>query len=451
VEQGANQTGRRGVAVSERRLALALADAICVAAAFAVAFNVRTAQVIHAGFSIPKFGVLVFVALWFLCAWLAGVYDVRSMAHVRRSLQAIFRALLLELGGLLLVFFLVPYRVTRPTILIWVPCAAILFIAVRAISRNLLGSVGLSTPTVIVARGKILDQLKEDLFDAFSPYYAVVGTVDPDSPDVVQKLQELVGESNATQIILGVREDVDRSLFRALLGFHERGLAVRSLADIYEELTGRTLLDQLGHSWLMSLPMRSQTSRPYAAFKRCVDIAAGLMALVVLAIVIIPLGLLIKLTSRGPLFHRQRRIGKYGHVFQIIKLRTMRVSDSTQWTELSDSRVTAVGRVLRRLHLDELPQGWNIIRGDMSIVGPRPEQPHYVDELRREIDFYNSRLVVRPGLTGWAQVNRGYSSGISGARTKLSYDLYYIKNQSFTLDLLILVRTVFTIAALKGL
>jgi lipopolysaccharide/colanic/teichoic acid biosynthesis glycosyltransferase len=314
-----------------------------------------------------------------------------------------------------------------------------------------LGRVGFSTPAVIVARSEALAELKSDLLESMSPFYDVIGTVDPDSPEAVAKLQDLVGESTSAQIILGVRDNVDRALFRALLGFHERGLAVRSLADIYEELTGRMLLDQLGHSWLMSLPMRSQTSRPYAAFKRLVDIVAGTLASLVLALLIIPVGLLIKLTSRGPLFHRQRRIGKYGHVFSIIKLRTMRVSDSKHWTEQSDSRVTAAGKVLRRLHLDELPQGWNIVRGEMSIVGPRPEQPHYVDELRREIDFYNSRLVVRPGLTGWAQVNRGYSSGVSGARAKLSYDLYYIKNQSFSLDLLILVRTVFTIAALKGL
>jgi len=447
----AAQTTRRGVAVSERRLLLALVDTACVICAFAVAFNVRTAQVTHVGFSIPKFGALAFVSLWFVCAWLAGVYDVRSMSQLRRAIQSIFRALLLELAGLLLVFFVVPYRVTRPTVLIWIPCAAVLLIATRAVTRKLLGRVGFSTPAVMVARDAGLAELKRDLFESLSPYYEVLGIVDPDSPDAVAQLQDLVGESATTQIIVGVRDDVDRALFRALLGLHEHGLAVRSLADIYEELTGRMLLDQLGHSWLMSLPMRSQTSRPYAAFKRLVDIIAGVLALLVLAILMIPIGLLIKLTSRGPLFHRQRRIGKYGHVFQIVKLRTMRVSDSKQWTEQSDSRVTGVGRVLRRLHLDELPQGWNIVRGDMSIVGPRPEQPHYVDELRREIDFYNSRLVVRPGLTGWAQVNRGYSSGVSGARVKLSYDLYYIKNQSFSLDLLILVRTVFTIAALKGL
>jgi exopolysaccharide biosynthesis polyprenyl glycosylphosphotransferase len=447
----AAQTTRRGVAVSERRLLLAVADTVCVTAAFAIAFNVRTAQITHVEFSIPKLGALIFAALWFTCAWLAGVYDVRNMAHLRGAVQGIFRALLLELAGLLLVFFIFPYRVTRPTILIWIPCAAVLLIAIRAATRKLLGRVGFSTPAVIVARAQALDDLQGDFFKSLSPFYEVLGTVDPDTPDAVAKLQDLVGESTSAQIILGVRDDVDRALFRALLGFHERGLAVRSLADIYEELTGRMLLDQLGHSWLMSLPMRSQTSRPYAAFKRGVDIIAGLVALLVLVVVIIPASLLIKLTSSGPVLHRQRRIGKYGHVFQIIKLRTMHVSDSKRWTEQSDSRVTVVGRVLRRLHLDELPQGWNIVRGDMSIVGPRPEQPHYVDELRREIDFYNSRLVVRPGLTGWAQVNEGYSSGVPGARAKLSYDLYYIKNQSFSLDLLILVRTVFTIAALKGL
>ena len=447
----ATQTTRRGVAVSERRLLIALFDAVFVAVAFAIAFNVRTARVTHVEFSIPKFGAFVFVALWFVSAWLAGVYDVGSMAHLRRSIQSIFRALLLELAGLLLVFFVVPYRVTRPTVLIWIPCAAILLIATRAIMKRLLGRVGFSTPAVVVVRSQALAELQGDFFTSMSPFYEVLGTVDPDSPEAVATLQDLVGESTSAQIILGVRDDVDRALFRALLGFHERGLAVRSLADIYEELTGRTLLDQLGHSWLMALPMRSQTSRPYATFKRVVDIIAGAFALLVLVVLIVPAGLLIKLTSPGPVLHRQRRIGKYGHVFQIIKLRTMRVSDSKHWTEHSDSRVTAVGKVLRRLHLDELPQGWNIVRGDMSIVGPRPEQPHYVDELRREIDFYNSRLVVRPGLTGWAQVNRGYSSGVSGARMKLSYDLYYIKNQSFSLDLLILVRTVFAIAALKGL
>jgi lipopolysaccharide/colanic/teichoic acid biosynthesis glycosyltransferase len=128
----------------------------------------------------------------------------------------------------------------------------------------------------------------------------------------------------------------------------------------------------------------------------------------------------------------------------------VRPRQELHWTGEDDARITTVGGILRRLHLDELPQAWNILRGDMSVVGPRPEQPQYVEELRTSIPYYNTRLSVRPGLTGWAQVNYGYGSGVDGSTVKLSYDLYYIKRQSVALDLLIMARTVFAVATLKG-
>ena len=160
----------------------------------------------------------------------------------------------------------------------------------------------------------------------------------------------------------------------------------------------------------------------------------------------------VKFEDRGPLFHRQDRVGHFGRAFEILKLRTMyaRPGEKLHWTALDDERITRVGRVLRRLHLDELPQAWNILRGDMSVVGPRPEQIRYVEELRESIPYYNTRLSVRPGLTGWAQVNFGYGSGVDGSTVKLSYDLYYIKHQSVALDLLIIARTLFAVATLKG-
>jgi len=173
---------------------------------------------------------------------------------------------------------------------------------------------------------------------------------------------------------------------------------------------------------------------------------------VLLALVLPVAAALIKLDDRGPVFHRQPRVGKYGRVFQLTKLRTMThvPSGDTQWTERRDPRVTRVGRVLRKLHLDELPQMWSIVRGEMSLIGPRPEQPQYVETLQRDIDFYRTRLTVRPGLTGWAQVNYGYGAGVDGARVKLSYDLFYIKRQSVSLDLLIAARTVMAVLALGG-
>jgi lipopolysaccharide/colanic/teichoic acid biosynthesis glycosyltransferase len=197
--------------------------------------------------------------------------------------------------------------------------------------------------------------------------------------------------------------------------------------------------------------MRSQTSHTYAAMKRALDVTVASIALVVLGVVIVPLSVIIKLDG-GPILHRQIRVGQHGRLFTVVKLRTMpeRPGEPTTWTEVSDRRVTAVGRIIRRLHLDELPQAFAILRGQMSLIGPRPEQPQYVQQLRSEIDFYNTRLTVRPGLTGWAQVNSGYGSSVDDARVKLSYDLYYVKHQSLSLDMIIMARTVMAVLSLNG-
>jgi lipopolysaccharide/colanic/teichoic acid biosynthesis glycosyltransferase len=182
------------------------------------------------------------------------------------------------------------------------------------------------------------------------------------------------------------------------------------------------------------------------------DIAAASAGLLVLAVLLPFAWLAIVVEDRGPLLYRQTRLGKYSRPFTILKLRTMRMTPETdqRQTDAGDHRITRVGAILRKLHIDELPQAWNILRGDMSVIGPRPEQPAYVALLQQSIDFYNTRLSVRPGLTGWAQVNSGYDDGVRGAHTKLSYDLYYIKRQSAALDLLILARTVFAVLSLGG-
>jgi lipopolysaccharide/colanic/teichoic acid biosynthesis glycosyltransferase len=281
--------------------------------------------------------------------------------------------------------------------------------------------------------------------------YQVAAVVNPRSEASTQKLCDVVQQRDVGEVVLGLRDDIDRDLFRGLLACHDAGLRVRSLADLYEELTGRLLLDQLGHTWLLGLPMRSQTSHTYAAMKRALDVTVASIALVVLGVVIVPLSVIIKLDG-GPILHRQIRVGQHGRLFTVVKLRTMpeRPGEPTTWTEVSDRRVTAVGRIIRRLHLDELPQAFAILRGQMSLIGPRPEQPQYVQQLRSEIDFYNTRLTVRPGLTGWAQVNSGYGSSVDDARVKLSYDLYYVKHQSLSLDMIIMARTVMAVLSLNG-
>jgi len=442
---------RRGLLLSERRLLLAGLDLLAVAAAYVLAFNLRTAEVRNAGFYVPRSGTLIAVAMWLVAAQFTDAFNLRRAARVRTTLATVGTTLTISAAGMLVLFFAVPYRITRPTILIWTVCAAVMVTSVRLVYRRSLGSARLAQPIALVATPQVLETIWPDVRDAATSFYRVRQVIDPSKPEAHEKLLTLATTGSAGELVLGVRDDISRDLFASLLRCYDAGIRVRSLADLYEELTGRLLLDQLGHSWLTALPMRSETSRLYSTCKRAVDIGAGAFGLLLLGLVLPFAAPLIK-ADGGPLFHRQQRVGKYGRLFNLTKLRTMRVArdGDTHWTEKGDARITRAGRVLRTLHLDELPQMWSILVGDMSLIGPRPEQPHYVEKLREQIDFYNTRLTVRPGLTGWAQVNYGYGAGTDGTRVKLSYDLYYIKRQSVSLDLLIVARTAHAILSLGG-
>lgn len=444
----------RGLPLSERRLLLAGLDLLAVGIAYVLAFNLRTAPVRGESFYIPRSGTLIVMAVWLLAAQVMNAYDLRRAASTRATVTIVLSTVAASAGGLLVLFFAFPYRLTRPTILIWVPLAALLTLLVRLVYSRTLTTSRTATPIALVASPRVVETIWPDVRSQVSTLYRVRSVIDPGKPDSLGRLDRLAGAETVDEIVLGVRDDVPRELFASLVRCCDSGLRVRSLADLYEEVTGRLLLDQLGHSWLMSIPMRSDSSRVYRFSKRLVDIAAASVALVVLGIVLPFVALAIWIVDRGPLFHRQERVGRYGRLFQLTKLRTMSVnrarSGSGEWTAERDSRITRVGRVLRTLHLDELPQAWSILRGEMSLIGPRPEQPHYVEQLRESIDFYNTRLTVAPGLTGWAQVNYGYGAGVDGARVKLSYDLYYIKRQSVTLDMLILARTLASVLSLSG-
>ncbi len=180
--------------------------------------------------------------------------------------------------------------------------------------------------------------------------------------------------------------------------------------------------------------------------KRLLDIAVSLVVMPAALVVISICAVLIKLTSPGPVFYRQQRVGKDGRLFTFVKLRTM-VPDAEKdtgpvWARKDDPRVTPVGRLLRRLHVDELPQLFNVLRGEMSLVGPRPERPEFVEQFKRQIALYDKRLLVRPGITGWAQVHRGSDSSLEDVAEKLRYDLYYIRHLSFSLDLRIILATI---------
>ena len=222
---------------------------------------------------------------------------------------------------------------------------------------------------------------------------------------------------------------------------------VCELSQFYEDSLGHVSVTEINSAWFRYI-MHPRFRSPDTAAKRVIDLAVALAAGLVFLPVMVLSALVIKLQDGGPVLFRQRRIGSGGREFTMLKLRTMRVADSAaQWSSADDDRVTPMGRLLRRMHLDEFPQLVNVLRGDMSVVGPRPEQPEFVERLERLLPYYNRRHLIKPGLTGWAQVRCGYAGSDSGSAWKLCHDLFYLKHQSLWLDLAIIAETTRTLIA----
>jgi exopolysaccharide biosynthesis polyprenyl glycosylphosphotransferase len=271
-----------------------------------------------------------------------------------------------------------------------------------------------------------------------------------------EDLLKVVRELAVDDIILAItkRGSIEANMFQAILDCREHGISVVSMQTLYERLTDQVPLDHAGNNLEVIIPWNSSMSqRLYPVFREMADIISGLIGFSLLCGAIPFVWVVNRITSRGPLFYRQRRVGKSGKHFMVLKFRTM-VVDAEQngavWATVNDDRITAMGRFLRKSRLDELPQFWNVLRGEMSLIGPRPERPCFVEMLEKEIRFYRLRHAVKPGITGWAQVHYGYGATVKDAFVKLGYDFYYIKNQSIFLDFMILLRTVSVVLGFKG-
>ncbi|MEZ5321710.1 MAG: sugar transferase [Microthrixaceae bacterium] len=253
-------------------------------------------------------------------------------------------------------------------------------------------------------------------------------------------LVDLCLRADASVLVLDNRSLAGDRLVAQAAVLHERGVRIRSLSGFYEEWLGKLPLSELERASLFFDIGELHRSR-YGRVKRLMDVAAGLVGLVVLASAIPVVLVGNAVANRGRLWFRQIRVGRGGREFTVWKFRTMSEGDAARWTSEDDPRVTRFGAVLRRSHLDELPQVWNIVRGDLSLVGPRPEQPHYVAELADKLAFYDLRHRVRPGLTGWAQIKYGYAGNDHDAMEKLQYEFFYLRHQDIAFDVRIVVRT----------
>jgi lipopolysaccharide/colanic/teichoic acid biosynthesis glycosyltransferase len=267
-----------------------------------------------------------------------------------------------------------------------------------------------------------------------------------------EPLVDAVIDLDATVLVLAREAQDDALVVAQASTLHEAGVRVRSLTAFYDEWLGKLPIAELERLSLMFDIAEVHESR-YGRAKRLFDIVVGLAGVLALVVVAPFVALGNRIANRGPLLYRQNRIGRHGREFAVLKFRTMRPHDGTvpdEWTVENDPRVTPFGRALRRSHLDELPQALNIVRGDLAVVGPRPEQPHYVKELSQKLPYYGLRHLVRPGLTGWAQVKYGYAGSERDALEKLQYEFYYLGHQSLRFDARVVARTLRSVVGSEG-
>lgn len=256
----------------------------------------------------------------------------------------------------------------------------------------------------------------------------------------------------AQVVLLGERELQDPRTAERVALLQRAGIRVRAARDFAEQHAKRVALDGVAPAWFL-FDIRRHHHAGYRCVTTLLDVLAGLVATVLLLLVGPLIALAVAATSRGPVLYRQQRLGLHGQLFHIVKFRTMVVDAEVGGPRLAtvaDQRITWVGAFLRRSRLDELPQAWNLLRREMSLIGPRPERPEFADFYAVAVPFYSHRLAVRPGVTGWAQVTEGYTDDLSGTVHKVERDLYYVKHQNLWFDLVILARTVLTVLRFSG-
>lgn len=442
-------------------------DLIFVALANFLSAWIRFASPTFLFSNIAQYALALLVTLFFYPLSLY-VFDLYSMRRLFRSWETLYRTILAVLLGSVLcivTFYLVPQgQYGRGIMAIQMVLTCLFLTGWRWAYGLCFQASKWRIPVLILGAGQagmvIYDLLKSPL----SPY-VVRGFLDDNpaklglsrSPAVLgtcEQLEEIVNQVGAQTVILAITGNRSPILVKNILNARLKGLDIKEMADVYEQLTGRIPIGHIEDQWLLFAEGFYLLRREYVQnFKRLIDLTVSILLIVFTTPLFVLLALLIRISSRGPIFFKQKRVGKNQAVFTIYKFRTMSVNaeeNGAQWASPDDPRVTKIGRFFRLTHIDELPQLWNVFRGDMSLIGPRPERPEFVKILEQQIPYYAIRHSVRPGITGWAQVRFSYGASVEDAFHKAECDLYYIKNMSLFLDFKILLRTIGVVFLVEG-
>jgi len=455
---------------SLRLLWLLLADAAMLFAGVILAMYVRlgisgTAEYLDTRHGWEKITLAAGVCL--LILYFYDLYDYVVMTNRRELLLRMVQALGIAWALLAISFYFVPdLLIGRGVSVISVPIVLALLLGWRIFIHTLTGHPEIGEKILVVGTGKTALDTAEAVWERRDAGYRIVGFVSENGAKPREKLgrsiilgkahelEDVIRAEKIDRVVIAVRERRGAFPTEALLKMSLAGnISIEECTSFFERITGKVHVDMLRPSWLI-FAGRKRDTPVKTMLRELVHRGLACAGFVISLPIAVLTAVLIKLDSRGPIFYRQERVGMNGKPFELLKFRSMKTDaekDGTPiWALTNDDRVTRVGRVIRKLRIDEIPQFWNIVKGEMNFVGPRPERPHFVHQLTTEIPYYDHRHLVAPGLTGWAQIKYPYGASVEDAIQKLQYDLYYIKNQSLTLDLMIVLETVKTVLFGRG-
>jgi len=406
-------------------------------------------------------------AVCLLSLYIHDLYDYTIIANRRELFLRLVQALGIAWALLALLFYFAPpLLIGRGVSLYSVAIVLVLLLSWRVMIHSLTGHPDIGEKILIVGSGKAAHDTAQVAWDRRDAGFRIVGFVSENGHVPGEKigtaevlgstsdLEQIIKDKGINRIVTAVRErrgifPTDTLLKMSLAG----DVTIEECTSFFERVTGQVQLDMLRPSWLIFAGPGRETKLKSIVREAAHRSLAAVGLIFSLPIAIIT-AVIVKLDSKGPILYRQNRVGKNGKEFDVIKFRSMKTDAEKDgepiWAKSDDDRVTRVGRIIRKIRVDEIPQFWNIIKGEMSFVGPRPERPHFVAQLAQEIPFFEHRHLVAPGLTGWAQTKYPYGACVEDARKKLQYDLYYIKNQSLGLDLIIVFDTIKTVLFGRG-
>lgn len=395
--------------------------------------------------------IIALAMVWLVLAHALDCYDLTISFRVRTALPRVAVAASVSL----LVYTLIPYwSPPLPSGRSQIAATLVLLLALLLLWRTaycrFLNQPNFRTRLLMLGEDELTAVVTKLLNDTRGDY-ELVGTLpyaDDDGSTAAPRLIEAVRASGAREVVTS--GEISSSLTAALVELMEQGIVVTTAADLYEHLAERTFLSTA----CLSTPRMKPIVHLYMSVRRAAEVVIAALGLLIAAPLIVAAAIVIRLDSPGRVYYAQERIGRYGRPFKILKLRTM-VQDAEPdgravWAQTSDPRITRVGALLRRSRFDEIPQLLNVLRGEMSLIGPRPERPELVDTITSAIPLYRARHAVPPGLTGWAQINYKYGASLQDAAEKLQYDLYYIRHRSPILDVEILLKTLAVVFSLRG-